>query len=78
MRSGNDQERGFYEKFTVIRKDGQSAPRQKHYLCRYFVLDLDHDEFAAAALTAYAKACEAKFPALAADLRVISKTEAKP
>lgn len=69
MRSGDDSHRGVYKKFTVTRADGSSEPGKKHDGCRYFVLDLDHDEFAGAALDAYAAACEAKFPELAIDLR---------
>ena len=69
MRSGGDKERGLYRKFEVKRTDGKSALGKKHEHCRYFVLDLDHDEFAPAAIKAYAKACQKKFPNLAADLR---------
>lgn len=64
-----DRSRGLYNKFTVARTDGQSAPGEKHDECEYFVLDLTHDEFAAAALRAYADACEGQYPMLAADLR---------
>jgi hypothetical protein len=46
-----------------------ARPPAKHAGCRYYVLDLDHDAFAGPALLAYADACEAEFPALAADLR---------
>jgi hypothetical protein len=46
-------------------------PPAKHAGCRYYVLDLDHDTFAAPALRAYADACAAEFPALAADLRAM-------
>ncbi len=35
----------------------------------YFVLDWAHDPFAIPAARAYADACEAKYPALSADLR---------
>lgn len=47
----------------------KSAHGQKHHGGEYFVLDLNHDEFAAAALQAYANACRHKFPLLASDLR---------
>lgn len=51
--------------------DGRSAKGQKHHGCAYFVLDLDHDPFAAPALRAYADACEADgFGPLADDLRI--------
>jgi len=63
--------RGLHEKFIVTRTDGKSAPGEKHDGCRYFVLDLDHDPHAEAALAAYADACEADRPALAADLRSV-------
>lgn len=60
---------GLYQKFRVERTDGRSAPGEKHAECRYFVLDLDHDEFALPAVEAYADACESAHPELAADLR---------
>lgn len=59
---------GIYNKFMVVRTDGQSAPNQKHEKCDYFVLDLTHDKFARAAILAYAKACAAEYPALSKDL----------
>jgi len=64
-----DKTRGTYEKFYVERIDGQSAMGCKHEGCDYFVIDIDHDPFAAAALTAYADACQDEYPLLAADLR---------
>jgi len=60
-----DRTRGIYDKFRVERTDGQSAPGEKHDGCRYFVLDVDHDIFAAAALDAYARACRREYPKLA-------------
>lgn len=63
-----DQERGLYRKFHVERTDGGSAPGARHDGCEYFVLDLDHDPFALAALSSYAMACREQYPALAADL----------
>jgi hypothetical protein len=54
--------------FPAFRKR-VARPPEKHARCRYYVLDLDHDRFAAPALLAYAAACEVEFPALAADLR---------
>lgn len=65
----SDKNRGLYEKFLVERTDGRSKRGEKHFLCEYFVLDLDHDKFARMALEAYANACEFEFPVLAADLR---------
>jgi hypothetical protein len=64
-----DTKRGLYDKFQVTRTDGGSDPGRKHDGCEYFVLDLTHDEFAAAALTAYANACAEKYPLLARDLQ---------
>lgn len=60
---------GIYRKFTVERADGSSGAGKKHEHCSYFVLDWMHDPFAVAAARAYADACQAKFPALADDLR---------
>ena len=60
--------RGVYEKFRVERTDGKSEPGQKHAKCRYFVLDIDHDKHAAAALKAYAEDCKDERPELAIDL----------
>jgi hypothetical protein len=68
MRSGNDKEKGLYQKFIVTRTDGSSKSGGKHEHCRYFVLDLDHDQFAAAALEAYEAKCASTFPVLAVDL----------
>lgn len=65
----SDKSRGLYNKFRVDRTDGSSAPGGKHHGCDYFVLDLTHDPYAVAALTAYADACEATYPQLATELR---------
>ena len=61
---------GIYYKFDVTRTDGRDAVGERHFGCKYFVLDLDHDRFAQPALLAYADACEELYPALAADLRL--------
>jgi hypothetical protein len=61
--------KGLYEKFSVTRNDGRSAPGEKHDGCEYFVLDLSHDKHAMPALAAYAQSCADEFPELAADLR---------
>jgi hypothetical protein len=61
-------ERGLYEKFSVTRTDGQSAPGGKHFGCEYFVLDLDHDTYAYEALLAYVESCRHTYPELAKDL----------
>lgn len=60
---------GLYEKFEVKRLDGQSEPGQKHENCRYFALDLDHDQFAWYAIAAYRLVCRNALPALADDLQ---------
>ena len=64
-----DKTRGLYRKFIVRRVDGSDQPGGKHEDCFYYVLDLKHDPFAADAVLAYAKACEAEYPLLARDLR---------
>lgn len=64
-------DRGLYEKFRVFRADGQSASGRKHHKCAYFVLDMDHDPHAVAAVMAYAKSCAEQYPFLAADLMVL-------
>jgi len=56
---------GLYRKYSVRRLGDK---RRKHADCEYYVLDLHHDPFAAAALRAYAKACFHEFPQLAEDL----------
>lgn len=64
-----DKTQGVYHKFHVSRTDGSHLKGGKHHDCAYFVLDMDHDKFAAAAVRTYADACEAEYPLLAADLR---------
>lgn len=67
----DDRSIGIYNKFHVERTDGKSAPGEKHDGCEYFVLDMDHDEHARAAIAAYVQSLEdaEEYPALAADLR---------
>ena len=62
----SDDPKGLYRKYLVQRL---YDPSGKHENCDYFVLDWKHDEFAIPAATAYANACEGKFPGLARDLR---------
>ena len=70
---GDDKQRGLYRKYDVRRTDGSSDKGRKHERCAYYVLDLEHDEFAIPALKAYAKACRKEFPALADDIdRIIA------
>lgn len=60
--------RPLHDKYRVQRVDGTDWPGGKHHGCRYFVLDVDHDEHAKAALHAYAHACRKLRPNLADDL----------
>ena len=61
--------RGLYNKFSrVERSDGRDVPGEKHHGCRYFVLDLDHDEFSSEAMHAYSIACAGKYPQLSGDI----------
>jgi hypothetical protein len=64
--------RGLYGKFIVKRSDGTDAPGEKHDGCTYFVLDLEHDRYAPAALRAYARACEKTHPQLSRDLKAVA------
>jgi len=59
-----DSKLGLYRKFHITRDD----PDSKHVNCFYFVLDMNHDEFAIDALATYAEKCAEKYPVLAADL----------
>jgi hypothetical protein len=63
----SDKEKGLYGKYFVERKEDVKG---KHRDCEFFVLDLNHDVFAPAALEAYATACHKKYPKLAGDLLV--------
>lgn len=66
-----DEKRGLYGKYKVKRTDGGSGVGKKHENCAYFVLDLVHDPHAIPAILAYAKSCEADYPDLASDLRLV-------
>ena len=68
MSDTHDPNRGVYKKFEVTRTDGSSAEGGKHHGCRYFVLDLDHDPHARAAMEAYAKSVRKTHPKLYADI----------
>lgn len=70
QREGAFPERGLYEKFLVVRRDGSSDEGQKHERCDYFVIDWVHDKYAPVAVRAYADACSLENPELARDLRV--------
>lgn len=69
----DDTQRGLYRKYKVSRTDGSSRPGEQHDGCEYFVLDLEHDKHAKAALRAYAKSCRKEFPELAKDLLEMMK-----
>lgn len=69
--------RGLYRKFEVRRTDGSSESGGKHANCSYFVLDLEHDEFAIRALKAYARACRKTHPDLAEDLDTMLEVHAR-
>jgi len=62
------EQQGMFRKFDVRRTDGSDAPGGKHHGCRYYVLDLTHDQHAPAAMRAYADACAVTHPLLAADI----------
>lgn len=59
------------DKFVVRRSDGSSRKGKKHHDCEYFVLDINHDPFATAALKAYAVACSVAYPQLAKGLETL-------
>jgi hypothetical protein len=63
------EQQGVFRKFVVQRVDGSDLPGGKHHGCAYFVLDMDHDAHAPAALRAYADACRGTQPPQAADQR---------
>lgn len=55
-----------YRKFNVTRVDPEAQAR--HEDCFSWVLDVDHDPYALAALRAYATACQEEDPELAREL----------
>ena len=61
----DDRERGLYGKYLVIKRAGDQV------IWKSFVLRYDQDPFALPALAAYADACAARYPKLAADIRGI-------
>jgi hypothetical protein len=62
------EQQGMFRKFDVYRYDGEHRQGGKHHGCRYFVLDLTHDQHAPAAMRAYASDCRATHPVLADDI----------
>lgn len=71
----NDTERGLYRKYDVKRTDGSTDKGRRHEFCAFFVLDLEHDEFALDALRAYARAARKTHPELARDIRAIVRAQ---
>ena len=69
-----DREIGLYNKFQIERVDGSSREGEKHYMCKYFVLDLNHDKHARAAIAAYAESCKDEYPELSKDLKILVET----
>ena len=70
----DDRNRGLYRKYFVSRVDGSTGIGEKHEHCFHFVIDVDHDPHACAALTAYADSCAKEYPKLSEDLkRVVEK-----
>ena len=65
IENAEDKAFGLRQKYVVTRIGGTP---HKHDDCDYFVLDWNHDRYARVAALAYADACKAEFPALAADL----------
>lgn len=61
-------QQGLFRKFIVNRVDGSDRPSGKHFGCDYFVLDMDHDKHAPAALRAYAESCKHTHPELSKSL----------
>jgi len=59
---------GIYQKFVVVRVDGKDEPGGKHHDCEYFVMDLDHDKHAPAAMAAYAQSCKDEYPVLSSEI----------
>ena len=54
MTTSSASTRGLYDKYEIRRNEGGDVePGDKHYKCRYFVLDLTHDPLAKAAIIAY-------------------------
>lgn len=63
-----DQDRGLYRKYELLRVNEDGSLRYQ-VTDPFFALRFATDPYAIPALAAYADACEAEFPALAADLR---------
>lgn len=66
----SSQPKGLYGKYTVLRNDGRDKPGGDRADADYFVLDLTHDKYAIAALSAYIDALRADgaYPELVDDL----------
>lgn len=66
----DDTQRGLYGKYRVTRVNEDGTPKPGHENRSYFVLDVEHDPHASAALEAYAKSCAVNYPALSNDLHI--------
>lgn len=53
--------RGYYDKYNVTRKDGKEVPADTHWFC----IDVTHDPLAETAIRAYVTAGMGQFPELA-------------
>lgn len=65
--AGHDS-KGLHSKYTVFRNDGRDVAGEPHHGCFHFVLDIDHDPAALAALRFYAESVKDSRPQLAIDL----------
>jgi hypothetical protein len=63
--------RGYYEKFDVHRRDGRDEPGGDREGALYFTLDLVHDPYALTALRAYLEVAKGELPFLVEDLQQI-------
>jgi hypothetical protein len=72
----SDMHKGLYQKYKISRTDGRDKPGEKHHGCAYFVLDMNHDPHARAALKAYADSCRSTRGELAEDLdRLVTRVD---
>jgi hypothetical protein len=71
-------DRGWFQKYRVERLVPSIRGIEHDERCRYFVIDTTHDPYAAAALTAYADACEDESPNLAVAPSLSTKVRNQP
>ena len=69
-----DKKSGITQKFNVSRTDKSDLQEgDKHFNCKYFVLDLTHDKHAIPAIIAYAESARKDgYEALASDLKSLA------